>query len=96
METQNISPRSRLVTVLLCWVLGWIGAHRFYVGKNESGVGMLITTIIGFFTSFFGVGFIFLAAVGIVVLVDLIKIITGSFTEQEGRRVYKWTEPGTT
>ena len=78
METANISPKSRLVTLLLCLLLGALGVHRFYVGKVGTGILMLLT---------FG-------GLGIWVLIDLIFIIVGTFTDQERRRVFRWTEPG--
>jgi TM2 domain-containing membrane protein YozV len=36
-----ISPKSRLVALLLCWFLGIFGAHRFYVGKNGTAALMI-------------------------------------------------------
>jgi TM2 domain-containing membrane protein YozV len=78
MDAGNVSPKSRLAALLLCFFLGALGAHRFYVGKIGTGVLMLLT--IGGF--------------GLWILVDLIMIVVGSFTDQEGRRVFRWTEPG--
>ena len=71
MELDVASPRSRLVALLLCFFLGVFGAHRFYVGKIGTGILMLIT---------FG-GF------GIWWLVDLILMLTGAFTDSEGKKV---------
>lgn len=78
MEGSNISPKSRLVALLLCFFLGALGAHRFYVGKVGTGVIMLLT----------------LGGCGIWYLVDLIMIVVGVFTDQQRRRVFRWTEPG--
>ena len=79
MSDTNISPKSRLVALLLCLFLGCIGVHRFYVGKNGTGI-LMIVTLGGF--------------LGIWVIIDLVMIIVGSFTDKEGRRLYKWAEPG--
>jgi TM2 domain-containing membrane protein YozV len=76
--SSEISPKSRLVAVLLCFLLGVFGAHRFYVGKIGTGILMLVT---------FG-GF------GIWALIDLILVIVGSFRDKEGLLVFRWTEPG--
>ncbi|HTM57146.1 MAG TPA: TM2 domain-containing protein [Candidatus Udaeobacter sp.] len=78
MEASNISPKSRLVALLLCFFLGIIGVHRFYVGKNGTGILMILTC----------------GGLGLWAFIDLIMILLGSFTDQQGRRVFKWMEPG--
>ena len=67
------SNKSRAVALALCIPLGVFGAHRFYVGKIGSGVGMLLT----------------LGGCGIWSLIDLIMIITGKFTDAQGRALKK-------
>ena len=62
-----------MITLLLCLFAGTLGAHRFYVGKIGSGVGMLLT----------------LGGCGIWSLIDLIMIITGKFTDAQGRPLLK-------
>ena len=93
MSDQNVSRRSRLVALLLCWFLGGLGAHRFYVGKTGSAIGMFALLAIGVISSFFLIGFIFLVPLGIWSLVDFIMIITGSFTDVEGKKIMNWSEP---
>jgi TM2 domain-containing membrane protein YozV len=77
MESENISPKSRLAAALLCFFLGCLGAHRFYLRKTGTAVLMLCT----------------LGGLGVWALVDLIFILTGSFRDKEGKRVYQWLEP---
>lgn len=60
--------KKRLVCLLLCLFTGCFGLHRFYVGKIGSGVAQLLT---------FG-GF------GIWMLIDLVMILLGRFTDNEG------------
>lgn len=78
MPPTDISPRSRLVALLLCFFLGVFGVHRFYVGKVGTGILQLVT----------------IGGLGIWALIDFIMILVGSFTDGEGRRVFQWAEPG--
>jgi hypothetical protein len=70
----SVSPRSRLVTTLLCFFLGYLGIHRFYVGKNGTGIAQLLT----------------LGGLGFWALIDFIMILTGSFKDKEERPVLNW------
>lgn len=75
MVKNNIhSSKSRLVALLLCLFLGWLGIHRFYVGKAGTGILYLLTG------GFFGIG----------VLIDFILILVGSFTDKMGHFVQEW------
>ncbi len=71
---QQTSEKSRLVALLLCFFLGYIGIHRFYAGKIGSGILYLCTY------GLFGIG----------VLVDLIMLLTGSFTDDNGLPIIDW------
>ena len=76
--TEQYSNKSRLVALLLCFFVGALGVHRFYVGKVGTGVLMLLT----------------LGGLGIWALIDLIMIAIGSFKDASGRAVFVWTEAG--
>ncbi|MFF5082426.1 TM2 domain-containing protein [Actinoplanes sp. NPDC000266] len=60
--------KSWIVTLLLCFFLGTLGVHRFYVGKIGTGILMLIT--VGGF--------------GIWTLIDFIMIAVGKFSDKQG------------
>lgn len=74
MDPSTVSPKSRLVALLLEMPLGVFGAHRFYVGKIGTGVAMLFT----------------LGGLGIWWLVDLILVASGEFRDADGKKVIRW------
>lgn len=61
-------PKSKIVALILCFFLGGLGIHRFYVGKVGTGILYIFTL------GFFGIG----------VLLDFILILVGSFRDKAG------------
>ena len=70
--TEGVSEKNGIVCLLLCFFLGVLGIHRFYVGKIGTGI-LTIVTLGGFF--------------GLWPLIDMIMILVGSFTDAEGKPV---------
>lgn len=68
MHDQTISPKSKVTAALLCFFLGELGVHRFYVGKIGTGILWLLTC------GWCGIG----------VLIDFIMILCGSFKDSNG------------
>jgi len=68
-ESADISDKNFLLTLILCLFTGIIGIHRFYAGKMGTGILMIVT----------------LGGLLIWVLVDLIRICSGSFKDIDGR-----------
>jgi len=90
-EAVDVSPKSRLATTLLAWFLGGFGAHRFYLGKIGTAVVMLILGIVGWSTIWiWGLGLIFLAAVGIWSFIDFIFAVVGNMKDKEGKLIKNW------
>ena len=87
----DVSEKSRLATTLLAWFLGIFGAHRFYLGKTGTAIVMLILGIVGWATTWvWGLGFIFIAAVGIWALIDFIFAVAGKMKDKEGNLIENW------
>lgn len=63
-----MSEKNFVAALLLCFFLGSLGVHRFYVGKIGTGILMLIT----------------LGGFGIWSLIDFIMIAVGKFKDSDG------------
>lgn len=68
------SNKSRLVAILLCFFLGWAGAHRFYANKIGTGIIMFLT----------------MGGFGIWYFLDIVMISLGSFKDKENLPITKW------
>ncbi len=68
-EDPSKSKYDWLVVFLLCFFLGGLGIHRFYVGKTGTGVAQLLTA----------------GGCGIWALIDLITIVMGKFTDSDDK-----------
>lgn len=73
-ECEEQSQKSKKVDTLLCMLLGFTGAHRFYEGKIGTGILWLFTL------GLFGVGY----------LIDFIKVIAGKSTDKAGLPIHRW------
>lgn len=65
------SEKGFVPALLLCFFLGFLGVHRFYVGKVGTGILMLLT----------------LGGMGIWTIIDFVMIAVGSFRDKEGRTI---------
>ncbi|QWR77540.1 TM2 domain-containing protein [Candidatus Magnetomonas plexicatena] len=74
MTNEQGSEKSRLVTLLLCFLLGWAGGHRFYVNKVGTGIIMLVT----------------MGGFGIWYFVDFVMISLGAFKDKDNLPITKW------
>ena len=67
----ELSEKGFVPTILLCFFLGGLGVHRFYVGKIGTGILQLLT----------------LGGLGIWVLIDFIIIVCGNFSDKSGKMI---------
>jgi TM2 domain-containing membrane protein YozV len=67
-ETPMVSEKGFVPALLLCFFLGGLGIHRFYVGKIGTGILMILT----------------LGGLGIWAIVDFVMIAVGSFKDKDG------------
>ncbi len=74
-DDATISDKNRLVALLLAIFLGFLGIHRFYVGKIGTGILMLFFSWLTF---------------GIWPLIDIIIIAVGDFTDIDGKKILLW------
>jgi len=56
-----------IVYLLLTWFLGFVGVHKFYVGKNSQGVAMLIMGTIGWLLIIPGIVSLFWALIDFII-----------------------------
>jgi TM2 domain-containing membrane protein YozV len=75
-----VSDKNRSLALLLAFLFGVFGAHRFYVGKMGTGLAMLAIdlTLVGF------------AVTGVWALIDCLFILFGEFTDANGDKVLAW------
>lgn len=73
-DNNMVSDKSRTAAALLCFFLGSLGVHRFYVGKIGTGILWLLTL------GFCGFGS----------LIDFIIILCGSFKDKYGKVIERW------
>ena len=70
----GVSQKSRVIALILCFFFGFLGVHRFYVGRYLLGVVYVFT---------FGV-------LGIGWLVDLLLILFGKMRDGDRLPVSNW------
>ena len=69
----QVSPKSKVVALVLAILLGWLGIHRFYAGRYISGAVYLFTYGV------FYCGWV----------LDIILIIMGKFKDKDGLTIQK-------
>ncbi|MDH5642850.1 MAG: TM2 domain-containing protein [Gemmatimonadota bacterium] len=75
-DESDISERSRAVALVIGALTGWVGGHRFYVGKPGTGLLQMFT----------------LGGFGVWWLYDMVLVGFGVFRDGEDKRVARWME----
>lgn len=73
--------KNKIVAALLAFFLGWLGIHKFYLGKNTAGVIMLAVSLLGLIL--IGIPTFIM---GFIAFVEFIIYLTRS--DEEFERVY--------
>ena len=71
----TMSSKNRMVALLLAFLFGVFGGHRFYAGKTKTAIIQLLT----------------LGGLGFWTLVDFVLILCGEFTDADGKRIGDWS-----
>lgn len=73
MDSCSLTPDDSrwIIVLLLCLFVGYLGIHRFYIGRTTSGLLQLLT----------------LGGLGIWVFIDFIRIIVGDLEDANGNKV---------
>jgi TM2 domain-containing membrane protein YozV len=74
MSELQVSSEKKMTIFLLCYIFGIFGLHRFLTGKPITGLIMLLT----------------LGGACVWWLVDMVLIISGHFTDKEGKPIIDW------
>ena len=73
-----VSPKSKVVAAVLCFFLGTLGVHNFYLGNKGKAWTQLIFTVLGWITAIVFIGFLFLAVVSVWIFIEFWMIIFGA------------------
>lgn len=74
MMQYDANKRSVTTAYILWFFLGWLGAHRFYIGNTGTAVAILALSIVGGALSFIGIGLFILIIPAIWLFVDVFLI----------------------
>jgi TM2 domain-containing membrane protein YozV len=86
----NSRRKEAAVAYVLLLFLGGFGAHRFYLGKTGSAVGLLCLTLISMLLTIVVIGFVGLLATAIWCFVDLFLVagFVREYNESVRRQAY--------
>jgi TM2 domain-containing membrane protein YozV len=81
-ELKKLEGKNWVATMILCWVFGGLGGHRFYTKKTSTAWVMLVLTLLG----------ITAPISAIWAVVDGFTIALGHFKAEDGGELYERIE----
>ena len=93
MDKTIVSNEKMLTLLLLCWLFGLFGVHRFYTDKYITGGLQLLSWGLAGILSLTKNETLPYIPIGLLLLwwiIDLMRIIMGKFTDKEGKPIIDW------
>jgi TM2 domain-containing membrane protein YozV len=93
MNKAQVSKEKKLTLLLLCWLFGLLGVHRFYTGKYLTGCFYLLPWGLAGVLSLSNSEILPVIPIGLLFLwwiIDAMLIIMGKFTDREGKPIIDW------
>lgn len=86
----EISNKNNMTAILLCTFLGFLGIHRFYLGKKITGSIILCSFLIMLTLFFFnikimGIMFVIFCLIWAIYCIDLLALSAGVLTDAQGK-----------
>jgi TM2 domain-containing membrane protein YozV len=82
----NVSPFTIQTVALLALCFGWLGVHRFYIGRMRTGIMQAMLGMLSLLSS--GVP-VFVVPLLIWVVLDMVWVVTRDFRDAHGRRILR-------
>jgi TM2 domain-containing membrane protein YozV len=92
-DKRVISNEKKLTLILLCWLFGLFGIHRFYTGKYFTGALQLLMLLLAVVLGLLELKILPIIPAAILLLwwvIDILQIIMGKFTDKEGKPIIDW------
>lgn len=85
MNDNVVSNKKKWVAAVVCFFLGSLEIHRFYLGRNASGAIMLVVWLLGICIPYFGLILLFIEV--IFVSIDFVRILFNSLVDANGLKL---------
>lgn len=96
----EVSEKHRIVALLLLIFFGYLGVHKFYLGRKKAGIFQIFMMVLGYVFMFIyeknynnvymALTLICIGLFMLILTVDFFKILFGTIKDGNGNRVKKW------